>query len=260
MKFCLLLCAFAAVANPHFAHGGATTARPQRSVPKAVKKPAAKSPVVRKNLPKTPAIKKPAIKKPPTRAPQVLVPAASDEWKVSVAQLKTVFAHDRFVTPDEQQTWREFVNRKRRARVNWLLSLIEDPKQSLRFNATRALIVCWDDLLSDEVSRYLNHALEAKCEARPRYPQGTKASVEIGYRARYEWDGVPTHSEAWNAPSLQVTARVWLDEAPFGEPYSHNGPMATTHWIGLGNARTRRAYHRGCHSRRLSASRAEYEH
>lgn len=104
-----------------------------------------------------------------------------------------------------------------------LLAIIADPKDTLNRRATNALIKIWDQLAPEQIDAYLKQSMECYLRHRPRYPQGIKAYIGIGYRIRHGWGGWP-EAEGF---TLRTVSTRYLDGQPHGQPFSYQGPMAS---------------------------------
>ncbi len=82
---------------------------------------------------------------------------------------------------------------------------------------------------AEQITTYLQSAIELKATLRPHYPAGFNVYGRFSYGTRFGWSSIP------EGFTLKVHVTHWLDGRPYEEPYDYQGPQATTGWLQTGD-------------------------
>jgi len=107
---------------------------------------------------------------------------------------------------------------------DFLLSIIAQPHNALRRRAINAFIQTWDTMNLHQIDGFIRRAIDLTVDHREAYPEKTSGVLTVRYSSVDGWGGWPSNSKV----NLKTKTSFYVDGELKGEPFSYQGPMATT--------------------------------
>ena len=133
--------------------------------------------------------------------------------------------------PQEQPGIMMEISEEMESRLFWsqpqsgeaLLSVINQPNDSLHQKAVQTLLYLWPFLPMEQKEAYYKTSMTASVSCRPEYPQGIEAYVGTWYDMRYNWKGWP----GVEGLKMKTVSQKYLDGQAYGDPFHYEGPQAS---------------------------------
>ncbi len=162
-------------------------------------------------------------------APVAPVPIASREQLEASLRQALALLPEADTHPTAPQVLVDQVAANQPRAGDFLIALASDNSSPLQQRAVSAVVAAWQSMSAEQITTYLQSAIELKATLRPHYPTGFNVYGRFSYGTRFGWSSLPEGFK------LKVHVTHLLDGQIYGKPYDYQGPQATTGWLQTGD-------------------------